>query len=130
MNHHAIEKKWHSTTEVAHWLGVTDSQLRYYLKPFYEYVTSEDAPSSSSAYRLDALAVIKLKMILLLKDQYRVSGLEKLLGLDGAGYVHTKSEKKPAVAKIEKDRDQLEQQVFAITPVNKHFTVKTTLNVE
>lgn len=33
-----IEKKFYSITEVAVWFGISDAKLRYYIKPFKEYI--------------------------------------------------------------------------------------------
>lgn len=86
------EKRWYSTPEVAEWFGINDGQLRYYIKPFHEYLFTEETPSSSTAYRLNIESILKLRMILLLKDEYRVKGLQKLVGLR-EGYVQKKEAK-------------------------------------
>lgn len=102
------EKRWYSTVEIAEWFGINDGQLRYYIKPFHDYLFTEDTPSSSTAYRLNAEAVIKLRMILLLKDEHKVKGLLRLIGL-GEGYV----QKKPSNANntMPADPHPLEKQV-------------------
>ena len=73
-----IEKKYYSTPEVAGWFEVTDAQLRYYIKPFEEYLFNEATmnPSTATVIRLDFKAILKLRMLLLLKDEYRVKGSE------------------------------------------------------
>ena len=88
-----IEKKYYSTPEIAKWFGINDGQLRYYIKPFHDYLfePGENTPTSSTAYRLNFKSILKLRMIILLKDEYRVKGLKRLVGLDGYGYI----EKKP-----------------------------------
>lgn len=65
--HELIEKKYYSTPEVASWFDVTDSQLRYYIKPFEEYPFNGQAsnPTTATLIRLDFLAILKLRMILL-----------------------------------------------------------------
>lgn len=85
---HLVEKKYYSTTEISLWFGVTDAQLRYYIKPFEAYIFSgsEDNPTSSSSLRLNFIAILRLRLILLLKDEYRVKGLKKLLHIDGEGF--------------------------------------------
>lgn len=90
-----IEKKYYSTPEIAKWFGINDGQLRYYIKPFHDYLfePGENTPTSSTAYRLNFKSILKLRMIMLLKDEYRVKGLKRLLGLDGNGYI----EKKPSI---------------------------------
>lgn len=84
-----IEKKYYSTPEVASWFDVTDAQLRYYIKPFEEYLFDDEAsnPTTGSLIRLDYKAVLKLRMILLLKDEYRVKGLKQLLRINEDGHV-------------------------------------------
>ncbi|MGE7624081.1 hypothetical protein ACQKMD_13805 [Viridibacillus sp. NPDC096237] len=85
-----FEKRFYSTAEVAGWFGISDAQLRYYIKPFQEYIFphQEDTPSTASFIRLSFLGVLKLRMILLLKDEYRVKGLKRLLGIDEEGRIN------------------------------------------
>jgi DNA-binding transcriptional MerR regulator len=84
-----IEKKFYSTSEVASWFDVTDAQLRYYIKPFEEYLFDRQAtnPTTATVIRLDFKAILKLRMILLLKDEYRVKGLKKLLRINEDGHI-------------------------------------------
>lgn len=84
-----IEKKFYSTPEVASWFDVTDAQIRYYIKPFEEYLfdDEESNPTTASVIRLDFKAVLKLRMILLLKDEYRVKGLKQLLRINKDGHI-------------------------------------------
>ncbi|MEK4231237.1 DNA primase [Solibacillus sp. FSL H8-0538] len=84
-----VEKKYYSTPEVAGWFDVTDAQLRYYIKPFESYLfeEAEDSPTTSTVIRLDFKAVLKLRMILLLKDEYRVKGLKRLLNISDHGHM-------------------------------------------
>lgn len=84
-----IEKKYYSTPEVASWFNVTDAQIRYYIKPFEEYLFDDGAsnPTTASVIRLDFKAVLKLRMILLLKDEYRVKGLKQLLRINKDGHI-------------------------------------------
>lgn len=84
-----IEKKYYSTPEIAEWFGITDGQLRYYIKPFQDYLFSNDVetPSSASAYRLNLSSILRLRMIVMLKDEYRVKGLQRLIGIGGSGFV-------------------------------------------
>jgi DNA-binding transcriptional MerR regulator len=83
------EKKYYSTTEVANWFDVTDAQLRYYIKPFEEYLFygQPKNPTTANVIRLDFLAILKLRMILLLKDEYRVKGIKQLLRMNENGHV-------------------------------------------
>jgi len=84
-----IEKKYYSTPEVASWFNVTDAQLRYYIKPFEEYLFDGRAtnPTTATVIRLDFKAILKLRMILLLKDEYRVKGLKQLLRINEDGHM-------------------------------------------
>lgn len=84
-----IEKKYYSTPEVASWFDVTDAQLRYYIKPFEEYLFDGQVtnPTTATLIRLDFKAILKLRMILLLKDEYRVKGLKQLLRINEDGHV-------------------------------------------
>lgn len=84
-----IEKKYYSTPEVAGWFEVTDAQLRYYIKPFEEYLFDGQAtnPTTATVIRLDFKAILKLRMILLLKDEYRVKGLKQLLRINEDGHI-------------------------------------------
>lgn len=106
------EKRWYSTTEVAEWFGINDGQIRYYIKPFHEYIFNDDSPSSSTAFRLNVVSILKLRMIFLLKDEYRVKGLQQLLGLNGEGYIQEKT-----IKPVQKDiqiRSSLENEVIAL----------------
>ncbi|MGY4793825.1 DNA primase [Lysinibacillus fusiformis] len=84
-----IEKKYYSTPEVASWFDVTDAQLRYYIKPFEEYLFDGQAtnPTTATVIRLDFKAILKLRMLLLLKDEYRVKGLKQLLRMNEDGHI-------------------------------------------
>ncbi|MGE7622884.1 hypothetical protein ACQKMD_07435 [Viridibacillus sp. NPDC096237] len=84
------EKKSYSIIEVATWFGISDAQLRYYIKPFQEYIllNQELKPSTPTTIRLSFLAILKLRMIILLKVEYRVKGLKQLLGIDEEGRVN------------------------------------------
>lgn len=84
-----IEKKFYSTPEVAGWFDITDAQLRYYIKPFEHYIFDNkvDTPTTATVIRLNLPSILKLRMILLLKDEYRVKGLKRLLGIEENGYI-------------------------------------------
>lgn len=84
-----IEKKFYSTPEVAGWFDITDAQLRYYIKPFEHYIFDdmEDNPTTATVIRLNLPSILKLRMILLLKEEYRVKGLKRLLGIEENGYI-------------------------------------------
>lgn len=72
-------KKPYGTLQVAQWFGVSDSQLRYYIKPFSSYLVDEETPINDHAYRLTFTAILKLRMMFLLKDDYKKKGLELLI---------------------------------------------------
>ena len=74
---------------MANWFEVTDAQLRYYIKPFEEYLFNGQAmnPTTANLIRLDFKAILKLRMILLLKDEYRVKGLKQLLRINKDGHM-------------------------------------------
>ncbi|MFF5996042.1 hypothetical protein AAGS61_15015 [Lysinibacillus sp. KU-BSD001] len=82
-----MKKKLYSTPEVAGWFDITDGQLRYYIKPFEHYIFDDmtDNPTTATVIRLNLRSILKLRMILLLKDEYRVKGLKRLLGIDENG---------------------------------------------
>ena len=84
-----IEKKFYSTPKVASWFDITDAQLRYYIKPFEHYTFDDltDNPTTATLIRLNLPSILKLRMILLLKDEYRVKGIKRLLGIDDNGYI-------------------------------------------
>jgi len=81
---HIHEKKYYSISEVAGWFEITDAMLRYYIKPFEQYIF-DSASNQIPTIRLDLPAILRLRMILLLKDEYRVKGLKLLLGIDDNG---------------------------------------------
>lgn len=84
-----VEKKFYSTPEVARWFDITDAQLRYYIKPFEQYLFDDLAtnPTTASVIRLNLAAILKLRMILLLKNEYRMKGLKRLLDINENGYI-------------------------------------------
>lgn len=81
------ENKYYSTSEVSSWFDITERKLRYYIKPFELYIFDDTKvhPKTTPAIRLNLTAILKLRMILLLKDEYRVNGLKLLLGMDEYG---------------------------------------------
>lgn len=84
-----IEKKGYPMLEIAEWFNISDGQLRYYLRPFHDYIFEENGTVHSSinnVLRLNIGSILKLRMLILLKEEYRVKGLKQLLGLDGEGY--------------------------------------------
>ena len=81
---HIHENEHYSISEVASWFEITDAMLRYYIKPFEQYIF-DSAANQIPTIRLDLPAILRLRMILLLKDEYRVKGLKLLLGIDDNG---------------------------------------------
>jgi hypothetical protein len=116
-------KRWYSTPEVADWFGINDGQLRYYIKPFHDYLFTNDTPSSSTAIRVNMKTILKLRMIFLLKDEYRVKGLQRLIGL-GEGYVSKKPNNSDS--DVPTVRGDLEQRVDALTRMMEQV-IKTGL---
>lgn len=87
-----VEKKFYSTPEVARWFEITDGQLRYYIKPFEHYLFDELTmnPTTETVIRLHLPAILKLRMILLLKNEYRIKGLKRLLGIQENSHIMKK----------------------------------------
>ncbi|KGR88804.1 hypothetical protein [Lysinibacillus odysseyi] len=110
-----IEKKFYSTPEVAAWFEITDAQLRYYIKPFEHYIFDDmaDNPTTATVIRLNMPSILKLRMILLLKDEYRVKGLKRLLGIDENGYIV----KQPAATTALAPPDELANKVEVLSNV-------------
>ncbi len=82
---HIGESNHYSISEVAGWFDITDAMLRYYIKPFEQYIFDNATNSPNTNIRLNLPAILRLRMILLLKDEYRVRGLKLLLGIDDTG---------------------------------------------
>ncbi len=80
---------WYSTTQAGQILAdpetkkaVPASSLKHYIDNMFEYVMPEEAPNTRSI-RLNYLSIIKLKMIWLLKKEFRLSGLQSEVGILG-----------------------------------------------
>ncbi|MEB2301717.1 hypothetical protein LAV72_19110 [Lysinibacillus xylanilyticus] len=82
---HIEETNYYSTSEVASWFEITEAKLRYYIKPFEQYIFDNVTNSPNTTIRLNLSAILRLRMILLLKDELRVKGLKLLLGIDDNG---------------------------------------------
>ncbi|MDM5232490.1 hypothetical protein [Lysinibacillus pakistanensis] len=82
---HIKESSYYSISEVAGWFDITDAMLRYYIKPFEQYIFNDATISPNTNIRLNLSAILRLRMILLLKDKHRVKGLKLLLGMDDNG---------------------------------------------
>ena len=140
-----IEKKFYSTPEVADWFNITDAQLRYYIKPFEHYIFDDmmENPTTSTVIRLNLPSILKLRMILLLKHQYRVKGLKRLLGIEKNGYIVKQrlSATTPALApldelanKVEVLSNVLQQMIqtglFNLQQDDKSGSINITINEE
>ena len=112
--HELIEKKYYSTPEVASWFDVTDAQLRYYIRPFEEYLFDDQAanPTTATLIRLDFKAILKLRMILLLKDEYRTKGIKQLLRINEDGHI---IKKRPSVSTEVGAPDDIEYRLSAMS---------------
>lgn len=108
-----VDKKYYSTPDVASWFQITDAQLRYYIKPFEHYIFDDsiDNPTTATTIRLNLTAILKLRMILLLKDEYRVKGLKRLLGMDEQGHII----KNTAAPKFPSNSDEMFNKVEMLT---------------
>ncbi len=120
--------KWYSTVEVADFFQISDSKLRYYIKPLIGYILPENTPSTSSAYRLNYISIIKLKMVLLLKDEFKVAGLQTLIGYGRGRVVDTSKERAVAFSTNQDDRvEKLESMLKQILETGL-FEVKEVEN--
>ena len=54
-----------------------------------------DNPTTATVILLNLPSILKLRMILLLKDEYRVKGLNRLLGIEENGYIVKKNNPQP-----------------------------------
>lgn len=79
------EKRLYPTSQVTRLFSEVnkDSTLRYYVKPMIDYVFKDIPSANGNTYRFDILAIVRVKMILLLKDDFQVPGLQKLVGITG-----------------------------------------------
>ncbi len=124
-----IEKKFYSTPEVASWFDITDAQLRYYIKPFEHYIFDdmEDNPSTATVFRLNLPSILKLRMILLLKEEYRVKGLKQILGIDENGYI---LRNKPALSTALAGRDELANKVDMLSNILQQMMQTGLFNMQ
>ncbi|MEK5149140.1 hypothetical protein MKX53_19335 [Psychrobacillus sp. FSL K6-4615] len=76
----------YSTPKIAEWFDSNDAQLRYYLKHFHDYIFKGEIIIAENIYRLYFTSILRLRMILLLKDEYKVKGLKRLIGVEGTPY--------------------------------------------
>lgn len=78
--------RWYSVAEAGRIIGgdksIPPSTLTYYIDNLSEYIIPDDAPSNKYI-RLNYLSLIKVKMVLLLKDEFKLNGLRAELGLTG-----------------------------------------------
>jgi hypothetical protein len=99
--------KWYSVSDAGKVIGgdkpVPPSSLTYYIDSLREYIIPEDAPTNKYI-RLNYLSLIKLKMVLLLKDEFRLNGLKAELGIT-ANPKHVITNNRSNVPSTETDND-------------------------
>ena len=124
-----IDKKFYSTPEVAGWFDITEAQLRYYIKPFEHYIFDDmtDNPTTATVIRLNLPAILRLRMILLLKDEYRVKGLKRLLGIDENGYI---VKQQPAATTALAPPDELANKVEVLSNVLQQMVQTGLFNMQ
>ncbi|MBD8520224.1 hypothetical protein [Lysinibacillus fusiformis] len=134
------ETNHYTIAEIAGWFDITDAMLRYYLKPFEQYIFDNTTPNEHGNIRLDLPAILRLRMILLLKDEYRVKGIKLLLGIDDNGQLlrhqitATTMDSGDLSHKIDVLGNVLQQMIqtglFQILPDEKHGTLQVNINQE
>ncbi|ACA39365.1 hypothetical protein ACE1MS_05965 [Lysinibacillus sp. fkY74-1] len=134
------ETNHYTIAEIAGWFDITDAMLRYYLKPFEQYIFDNATPNVNGNIRLDLPAILRLRMILLLKDEYRVKGIKLLLGIDDNGQLlkhqitATTMDSGDLSHKIDVLGNVLQQMIqtglFQILPNEKHGTLQVNINQE
>lgn len=134
------ETNHYTIAEIAGWFDITDAMLRYYLKPFEQYIFDNATPNVHGNIRLDLPAILRLRMILLLKDEYRVKGIKLLLGIDDNGQLlrhqitATTMDSGDLSNKIDVLGNVLQQMIqtglFQILPNEKHGTLQVNINQE
>ncbi|UZN00542.1 hypothetical protein OL548_14035 [Lysinibacillus sp. MHQ-1] len=97
-------------------------------------------PNVNGNIRLDLPAILRLRMILLLKDEYRVKGIKLLLGIDDNGQLlkhqitATTMDSGDLSHKIDVLGNVLQQMIqtglFQILPNEKHGTLQVNINQE
>ncbi|MED3799665.1 hypothetical protein [Lysinibacillus capsici] len=132
------ESKHYTIAEVAGWFDITDAMLRYYLKPFEQYIFDNVSPNTNSNIRLNLPAILRLRMILLLKDEYRVRGIKLLLGIDDNGQLlkhqitATTMDSEDLSHKIDLLGNVLQQMIqtglFQILPNEEQGTLQVNIN--
>ncbi|MFB2515411.1 hypothetical protein [Lysinibacillus sp. OTC-L20] len=132
------ESKHYTIAEVAGWFDITDAMLRYYLKPFEQYIFDNASPNTNSNIRLNLPAILRLRMILLLKDEYRVRGIKLLLGIDENGQLlkhqitATTMDSEDLSHKIDLLGNVLQQMIqtglFQILPNEEQGTLQVNIN--
>ncbi|MFJ8511865.1 hypothetical protein [Lysinibacillus xylanilyticus] len=135
---HIEESNHYSIAEVAGWFEITDAMLRYYIKPFEQYIFDNASNSPNTNIRLNLPAILRLRMILLLKDEHRVRGLKNLLGIDDNGQfinhqiTATTMDTDDLANKVDVLGNVLQQMIqtglFNIFPSEEHGALQVTLN--
>ena len=134
------ETNHYTIAEIAGWFDITDAMLRYYLKPFEQYIFDNATPNVNGNIRLDLPAILRLRMILLLKDEYRVKGIKLLLGIDDNGQLlkhqitATTMDSGDLSHKIDVlgnvQQQMIQTGLFQILPNEKHGTLQVNINQE
>lgn len=79
--------KWYSVAEAGRIIGlekpIPPSSLKHYIDNLEEYILPEDAPSNKYV-RLNYIALVKLRMVWLLKDELKITGLKTEVGILGS----------------------------------------------
>ncbi|MFJ6207442.1 hypothetical protein [Lysinibacillus sp. NPDC092081] len=132
------ESDHYSISEVAGWFDITDAMLRYYIKPFEQYIFDNASNSPNTNIRLNLPAILRLRMILLLKDVHRVKGLKLLLGIDDNGQLikhqitATTMGTDDLANKVDVLGNVLQQMIqtglFNILPNEEHGALQVTIN--
>ncbi|MFF2176681.1 hypothetical protein ACFVT8_09525 [Lysinibacillus sp. NPDC058147] len=135
---HIEESNHYSISEVAGWFKITDAMLRYYIKPFEQYIFDNASNSPNTNIRLNLPAILRLRMILLLKDEHRVRGLKLLLGIDDNGQLFkhqitaTTMGTDDLANKVDVLGNVLQQMIqtglFNILPIEDHGSLQVTIN--
>ena len=79
--------KWYSVAEAGRIVGIEKpippSSLKHYIDNLDQYILPEEAPTNKFV-RLNYLSLVKLRMVWLLKDELKMSGLKTEVGMLGS----------------------------------------------
>ncbi|MGY3716933.1 hypothetical protein ACWE42_15570 [Sutcliffiella cohnii] len=114
--------RWYSVAEAGRVIGgdkpIPPSSLTYYIENLEEYIIPEDAPSNKYI-RLNYLSLVKLKMVLLLKDELRLSGLKAEVGItaNSRNVIKNKSQSK-LPSEIDGDNQDIYEKLEKLEKMN------------